>query len=110
MSTSLSYTVTQSPALPAEALPAIAAAFQRANHELPEGTEPLGFVAEDNPAEHWGSSKLPSDDAAIIPALLALFAGLSDARRAIPDALWEVMLDDTAVDWDEECGYSLPGL
>lgn len=110
MSTSLSYTVSHSAALPAEALRAIAAAFERANQELPDGTEPLGFVAEDSPGEYGGSSKLPSDDAAIVPALLALFAGLSDARRAIPDALWEVSLDDTAADWDEERGYSLPWL
>ena len=46
----------------------------------------------------------------MFPSLLHLLAGVTALRRRLPDAAWEVALDDVPVEWSEERGYELPGL
>ncbi|UXL37055.1 hypothetical protein N7D90_15855 [Pseudomonas fragi] len=58
-----------------------------------------------------GSVKLPlySEDAATI-GLRHWRNCLTELRRAISNAEWKVALEDDEFDWDEQHGWSLPGL
>jgi hypothetical protein len=60
----------------------------------------------------YGSTKLPmsEDPWATIAACLHWAKCLTDIRRVLPDAAWEVHMDDTCLEWDEENGWHLPGM
>lgn len=72
--------------------------------------ELLGFYPQERPEVLSGSSKPSADPDRMFESLLHLRAGVTALRRRLPDAAWEVALDDVAVEWSEERGYELPGL
>lgn len=58
----------------------------------------------------YGSTKLPLSNniEETIIAVIHWAACLSDIRRAIPDAQWDVNMDDTDLIWDDSEGWQLP--
>ncbi|WP_409054868.1 hypothetical protein [Streptomyces sp. SYP-A7185] len=56
-----------------------------------------------------GSTKLPPDDARVLPVIAHMLEAVTELRRALPHAQWRVHLDDLDIPWDEEQGYILPG-
>ena len=75
-------------------------------------SEPLDFYStEDGPlTELQGSTKLPADFDDALPSLKHILDALTSVRRAVPDAAWDVNLDETEVDWSPDTGFTLPGL
>lgn len=78
-------------------------------------SEPLDFYSTDGTeggtiTELQGSTKLPADFDDALPSLKHILDALTSVRRAVPDAAWDVSLDETEVDWSPETGFTLPGL
>jgi hypothetical protein len=66
-------------------------------------------VPAGGPAVAEGSTNLPSGDPfATVLGLAYRCRGLTDLRRALPDATWTVHLDGDPVPWDDEAGYGWP--
>jgi hypothetical protein len=57
-----------------------------------------------------GSSRLPSaSEATIVRVVEHLCRELSELRRRLPDASWEVHIDDVDIPWDDERRRYEPG-
>ncbi|MFF5898923.1 hypothetical protein ACFY8O_23785 [Streptomyces argenteolus] len=57
-----------------------------------------------------GSTKLPLDTDKVLPVLDHVLGSVSELRRALPGARWQVHMDDLDVPWDETEGYAFPGM
>ena len=111
MSTSLYYSAVRPEPLSADERTEIDRLIAVHNDEFPFDAEVLDLYDSDIPNTVLnGSTKISNDETEIIPSLVYWFNALTELRRALPDAQWDVSLDDTPVDWDDESGYSLPGL
>ncbi len=111
MSTSLYYTATRAAALTDlehHQLMSVARAY---NDEFEFDYETLYFYPTQRENEVLnGSTKISMEPEEMAPSLLHWLAALTQLRHTLPDAHWEVSLDEIDLDWDEERGYSLPGL
>ncbi|GAA2368252.1 MULTISPECIES: hypothetical protein [Streptomyces] len=56
-----------------------------------------------------GSTKLPLAPDRLLPVTAHVLASVTELRRALPDAEWQVHIDDVDIPWDGDEGYALPG-
>ncbi|WP_313812907.1 hypothetical protein [Glutamicibacter sp.] len=111
MSTSLYYTATRATPL-SDAEHRQLMSIARAHNDAFEfDYETLYFYPAQQPDEVLnGSTKISMEPAEMAPSLLHWLAALTELRQSLPDAHWEVSLDEVDIHWDEARGYSLPGL
>lgn len=57
-----------------------------------------------------GSTKLRADFEDMFPSLEYILDALTSVRSVVPDATWNVNLDESEVDWSPDTGFTLPGL
>lgn len=111
MSTSLYYTATRSTPLSDAEHQQLMSIARAHNDAFEFDYETLYFYPSQRENEVLnGSTKIPLDLAEMAPSLMHWLAALTELRQALPEADWEVSLDEVDVDWDEERGYNLPGL
>ncbi|MGE2771559.1 hypothetical protein ACQGAO_24955 [Rhodococcus sp. 1.20] len=111
MSTSLYYSAVRTTPLTDDEKAEVDRLIAVHNDEFPFDYEVLDLYPSDIPDTLLnGSTKIWSDPTEVIPSLVYWFNALTELRRAVPDADWDVSLDDTPADWDDSSGYSLPGL
>lgn len=82
------------------------------NTASPFESEPLDFYSSDGETrtEIEGSTKLPADFEDMFPLLEYILDALTSVRSVVPDATWNVNLDESEVDWSPDTGFTLPGL
>ncbi|WP_347039440.1 hypothetical protein AAHB37_04790 [Glutamicibacter halophytocola] len=111
MSTSLYYTATRATALSEDEHQQLMALARGHNDAFEFDGETLYFypAQRDNEVLN-GSTKICPDPVEMAPSLLHWLAALTALRQALPEAQWDVSLDEIDVPWDEHRGYHLPGL
>lgn len=111
MSTSLYYSAVRSEPLTVDEKTEVDRLVTVHNDGFPFDYEVLYLYPSDIPNTLLsGSTKISNDPTEIVPSLVYWFGALTELRRAVPGAAWDVALDDTPAEWDDESGYSLPGL
>lgn len=113
MSVSLYYSISQKTPFSAEERHALDSVMDEAYSAATVELETLGFWGDTSgpQTELQGSSKLIVDDPIEIMEWVAyLLNTLTQMRRLLPDADWQVHIDDLDVPWDDAEGYTLPGL
>lgn len=66
----------------------------------PAGCEPDEIIA--------GSTKMPRVFERLMPVIDHVLDSVTELRRTLPGAAWEVHMDDVEFPWDEAEGYVLP--
>ncbi|MEU9793776.1 hypothetical protein AB0E27_24640 [Streptomyces sparsogenes] len=55
-----------------------------------------------------GSTKLPRAPDRLLPVVAHVLDSVTELRRALPDADWQVHIDDLDIPWEGDRGYVLP--
>ena len=55
-----------------------------------------------------GATELPDEPRDYLPVVDAVLAGVTELRAAVPNAEWEVTVEDQAIEWNDLDGYSTP--
>ncbi|ATY15494.1 hypothetical protein CU254_37750 [Amycolatopsis sp. AA4] len=108
MSTSLYYTASRATALTAAETTAIERVVTARQASFPCPDEESLFLYEEPDAIVAGSTKMPFDVDRVMPVLEHVLGSVTELRRALPDAEWQVHLDDFDIPWNESEGYFLP--
>ncbi|WP_051701672.1 MULTISPECIES: hypothetical protein [Mycetocola] len=83
----------------------------RQNAAFPFDYEDIDFEPDTPPNLFSGSTKLPLDTPETTTEALAHWLrAFSELRRALPEADWELAMDDLDIPWNDIDGYTLPGL
>ncbi|RLP77326.1 hypothetical protein D9V32_02420 [Mycetocola tolaasinivorans] len=111
MSISLYYSITRAHPITAVENAAIEEIVTRQNLEFPFDHELIDFEPDTPPTIFSGSTALPLDAPESTTAALAHWLhAFTELRRALPDADWQLEMDDLDIPWNDVEGYSLPGL